>query len=88
MYVVNAVLVLPLPSSLLPPSSLLFLPPPSLPLLPHSLAPSLLPPPFLHVQFSQNVRDRIPVPLVLSQAISLLERLKADDYCPYDIKVN
>ena len=30
----------------------------------------------------------IPVTLVLSEAIELLEQLKSDDYCPYDIKVS
>ena len=39
-------------------------------------------------QFSQCLRGKIPVKEVLLQASELLEQLRSDDYCPYDIKVN
>ena len=39
-------------------------------------------------QFSQCLKGNVPLDVVLSQAIELLEQLKSDEYCPYDIKVN
>jgi hypothetical protein len=38
------------------------------------------------MQFSQNLQGKVPLTLILSQAIALLEHLKSDDYCPYEIK--